>query len=117
MIVNTIRRCRISTQANRHLVYIEYLEAAPWNRGAGQQYKGVGTVMVAVAIQLSIEEGNKGRVGLHSLPQADNFYRHHCGMTDLGLDTSYNADFPLRYCELTECQALDFLKGSGTDES
>jgi hypothetical protein len=117
MIVNTMKRCRIPAQANRHLVYVEYLEAAPWNRGAGQLYKGVGTVMIAVAIQLSIEEGNQGRVGLHSLPQADSFYGDHCGMTDLGPDTSCDAHFPLRYFEMTQAQAAIFLKGPKSDET
>lgn len=110
MIVSTIKRCRIPSQANRHLVYVEYLEAAPWNRGNSPQFKGVGSVLMAAAIQLSIDEGNHGRIGLHSLPQADTFYRDRCGMTDLGPDASY-PKFPLRYFEMTEAQASSFLKG------
>ncbi len=117
MIVNTMKRCRIPAQANRQLVYVEYLEAAQWNRGAGQLYKGVGTVMIAVAIQLSIEEGNQGRVGLYSLPQADSFYGDHCGMTDTGPDTSCDAHFPLRYFEMTQAKAAIFLKGPKSDET
>ena len=111
MIVDTIKRCRIGTQANKHLVYIEYLETAPWNRGAqptGHYFKGVGVVLIAAAIQLSIDEGNNGRIGLHSLPQADRFYRDRCQMTDLGPDVSYPG-FPLRYFEITEAQAAHFL--------
>ncbi|UUO06906.1 hypothetical protein M4951_01005 [Blastopirellula sp. J2-11] len=111
MIVNTIKRCRIPTQANQHLVYVEYLEAAPWNRRDVPdfvRYKGVGTVMVAAAIQRSRDEGNRGRIGLHSLPQADLFYREKCGMTDLGPDTAYDPH-PLRYFEMTEEQAAKFL--------
>lgn len=110
MIVNTIKRCRISSQANKHLVYVEYLEAAPWNRTKVDvpQFRGVGTVMIAAAVHLSEEEGNDGRVGLHSLPQADNFYRTKCGMTDLGPDASYPSQ--LRYFEMTEAQAASFLK-------
>ena len=111
MIVNTMKRCRISTQANKHLVYVEYLEAAPWNRGPNQTHKGIGTVLMAAAIQLSIDEGNHGRIGLHSLPQADSFYRDRCGMTDLGPDASYDRKFPLRYFEMTDPQAASYLKG------
>ena len=111
MIVNTMKRCRISTQANKHLVYVEYLEAAPWNRGSNQTHKGIGTVLMAAAIQLSIDEGNHGRIGLHSLPQADSFYRDRCGMTDLGPDASYHPTFPLRYFEMTDSQAASYLKG------
>lgn len=78
MIVNTIKRCRIKKHANKHLVYVEYLEAAPWNRRGipnRNQCKGVGTILIAAAIQLSMDEGNRRRIGLHSLPQADTFYR------------------------------------------
>ena len=111
MIVNTMERGRIRSQANKHLVYVEYLEAAPWNRGSTPTYKGIGTVLIAAAIQLSIEEGNRGRIGLHSLPQADSFYRDRCGMTDLGPDASYDPKVPLRYFEMTEAQAVSYLKG------
>ncbi len=112
MIVNTIKRCRIQQHANKHLVYVEYLEAAPWNRRDipnWTRFNGVGTVLIAAAIQLSIDEGNHGRIGLHSLPQADTFYRDKCGMTDLGLDSSYQPH-PLRYFEMTENQATAFIK-------
>jgi len=110
MIVNTIRRCRLPQQANKHLVYVEYLEVAPWNRphvASQPRYKLVGTVMLAAAIQLSIDDGNRGRLGLHSLPQADSFYRDRCGMTDLGPDTSIFGN--LHYFEMTEQQAAQFM--------
>jgi hypothetical protein len=115
MIVNTIKRCRIQQQANKHLVYVEYLEAAPWNRRDTpnwNRFSGVGTVLIAAAIQLSINEGNHGRIGLHSLPQADTFYRDKCGMTDLGPDASYGPD-PLRYFEMTKAQAAAFINWGG----
>lgn len=112
MIVNTIMRCQLPQQANKHLVYVEYLEAAPWNRGnltTTPKYKLVGTVMIAAAIQLSIDEGNQGRIGLHSLPQADTFYRSRCGMTDLGPDASKRGN--LLYFEMTEQQAAQYMQG------
>lgn len=118
MIVNTIKRCRVPEQANKHLVYVEYLEAAPWNRRDVEgrvRYKGVGPVLIAAAVQLSIDEGNHGRIGLHSLPQADAFYREKCGMTDLGPDPDYHR---LRYFEMTEGRAADFMgPGGNSDET
>ncbi len=111
MIVNTMMRCQLPGQANKHLVYVEYLEAAPWNRSIATQsprYKLIGTVMIAAAIQLSLDEGNKGRIGLHSLPQADSFYRDRCRMSDLGRDASKQN---LTYFEMTDAQAAQFLKG------
>lgn len=110
MIVNTTKRCRLAEQINQHLVYVEYLESAPWNRVGSigdPPYKGVGLVLLAAAIDLSIEEGNRGRVGLHSLPQAEPFYAR-CGMSDLGPDTRYPGH-PLRYFEMTSEQAERFL--------
>lgn len=111
MIVNTIMRCQIRQQANKHLVYVEYLEVAPWNRQSvtsAPRFKLVGTVMIAAAIQLSLDEGNQGRIGLHSLPQADTFYRGQCGMTDLGQDASKQNLF---YFEMTEAQASHYMQG------
>lgn len=111
MIVNTIARCKLASQANQHLVYVEYLEAAPWNRSlivATPKYKLVGVVMIAAAIQLSRDEGYKGRIGLHSLPQADSFYRDRCQMSDLGRDA---AKQNLTYFEMTDAQADQFLNG------
>jgi hypothetical protein len=102
---------RVPSQRAKPLVYVEYLEAAPWNRpefGVVPRYKGVGKVLITAAIELSLEEGFKGRVGLHSLPQADGFYRERCGMTDLGPDAEYQN---LRYFEMTPEQAAGFLRG------
>lgn len=85
---------REATQAGKPLVYVEYLEVAPWNRndaGTTPRYGGVGTALLLAAVALSFEEGFKGRTGLHSLPQADSFYRDRCGMTDLGPDENSRA--------------------------
>lgn len=96
----------------RELVYLEFVETAPWNwrndpAGRVARFKGVGPQLIDLAIRWSIDLGMKGRVGLHSLPQADSFYRDKCGCTDLGIDPKYQP--PLRYFELTEAQALDFI--------
>ena len=55
---------------------------------------------------MSRQSGFAGRVGLHSLPQAEPFYRDVCGMTDLGEDPN---EYDLRYFEMTEAQAARFL--------
>ena len=61
--------------------------------------------MVRTAVELSLAEGFKGRIGLHSLPQTARFYRTVCGMADLGPDPSYHN---LGYFEMTEGQAVNF---------
>lgn len=103
---------RIPTQRGKPIVYVEYLEVAPWNRpefATPPQYRGVGKALLTAAVELSLEEGFKGRIGLHSLPQADRFYAERCGMTDLGRDAKYQN---LKYFEMTAEQAAALLEGS-----
>lgn len=114
MIMDLTKRARINTQATGHLVYIDFLEAAPWNRQELNNknklvgYSGCGSILIRAAIEFSKAEGFKGRIGLHSLPQSNAFYANRVGMTDLGKDSSYEN---LRYFEMTPDQAEAFLKG------
>jgi hypothetical protein len=110
MRIDLNQTARESRQAGMPLVYVDYLEVAPWNRadlGQAPRYSGVGTALVVAAVELSRQEGFKGRIGLHSLPQADRFYRDRCRMTDLGPDVAYPGR--LRYFEMTSEQADAFL--------
>jgi hypothetical protein len=107
--VDLTKVAREPSQAGKPLVYVQYVEVAPWNRpelGGTPRLRGVGSALITSAITLSEEEGFKGRLGLHSLPQADNFYRR-CGLTDLGPD---EANQNLRYFEMTVEQARAFLE-------
>ncbi|AFL89334.1 hypothetical protein Terro_3104 [Terriglobus roseus DSM 18391] len=99
---------RMAVQVGKPLVYVEYLEVAPWNRGAcaDQRFRGVGTALMTAAVDLSLAEGFGGRTALHSLPQAESYYRDVCGMTDLGPDKNYD---DLRYFEMTVQQAAKFI--------
>jgi len=105
MWVCDFRSARIPAQFGKPLVYVEFLASAPWNRPEIQtppRYRGVGTVMVGAAVELSRELGYRGRIGLHSLPRAEPFYREACQMTELGYDA---ADEGLMYYETTDKQA------------
>jgi hypothetical protein len=111
MRVDLTKSARIPNQKGKPLVYIDYLEVAPWNRpdsGRVPLYKGVGMALMSAAVAMSDHEGFKGRIGLHSLPQADTFYRKRCNMTDLGPDLEYQN---LRYFEMSPDQARSFLDG------
>ena len=108
--VDLTKSARAPDEVGKPLVYIDYLEAAPWNRpelGSPARLRGVGTALITASVTLSFDEGFKGRIGLHSLPQADAFYRDRCGMTDLGPDPAYQN---LRYFEFTPGQAGKFLE-------
>jgi hypothetical protein len=114
MIVETVSsRCRIESQKNLPLVYVEYVENAPWNRpelmNPMPRYRGIGSILIRAAIELSKQEEFKGRIGLHSLPQADSFYATTCGMTDLGIESG-PPYAPMRYFEMTSDQAEAFIK-------
>jgi len=110
MILDTLHGARLASQHRKPIIYVEYLENAPWNRrhqlGDQPRFCGVGSLLMRAAIELSREEGFKGRVGLHALPQSIHFYVNHCGMVDLGADASYQN---LRYLEMTSEQADAFV--------
>ncbi|AWB50934.1 hypothetical protein HYN69_20380 (plasmid) [Gemmobacter aquarius] len=94
------------------IIYVDFLATAPWNRpglaATSPVYRGVGRVLFMAAVSLSIEEEFVGRVGLHSLPGAEGFYRQQLSMTDLGKDDAY---YGLRYFELSANQASQLIAG------
>jgi hypothetical protein len=101
-----------SGEKDRPLVYVTYLATAPWNlRSFVEQprYSGVGTILMAAAVQMSIEAEFKGRIGLHALPQAEAFYECH-GMVDFGVDADKEY---LKYYELSSEGAAKFLSRRG----
>jgi len=110
MILDTLRGARLQSQHRKPIIYVEYLENAPWNRrhqpDDRPRFCGVGSLLMRAAIELSRQEGFKGRVGLHALPQSISFYVNHCGMADLGADASYQN---LRYLEMMPEQADAFI--------
>ena len=110
LVLTAGKNCQIESQKGKPLAYVHFLAAAPWNLATvapDPRFSLVGSILVATAIHLSIEEEFQGRIGLHSLPQADEWYRNSCGMTDLGRD---HAVQDLRYFEMTPEQASEFLK-------
>ena len=104
------------TQANtedqgKPLVYIDYIETAPWNWNVAElsrsgEFKGVGSILIRQAVLQSEQEGFHGRVGLHALPQAAKFYEG-LGMEGFGPDS---AKQNLSYYELSRDAANRLLK-------
>ncbi len=104
MVVTSGRSSRIEVGERRELVYVDFVEVAPWNRTGWKpqrQFASIGSVFIRIAVEFSFDCGFDGRVGLHSLPQADGFYRR-MGLFDLGSDPDYD---DLRYFELTAAEA------------
>jgi hypothetical protein len=111
MILDTLPVARLPSQLGHALVYIDYLEVAPWNRRHFSddvpRYQAVGSVLIRAAIAYSQKQQCKGRIGLHALPQANDYYTKVCGMQDLGPDSSYQN---LRYFEMTPEMAKVFIE-------
>lgn len=84
----------LSVRASRlepgsELVYVEYIAAAPWNRREivdPPELQGLGSLLMRVAVGLSLDLGHDGRLGLHSKPRVETFYRDKLGLRDLGPD-------------------------------
>lgn len=109
MLVNTINFASRLGQKNKPLVYVDYIEAAPWNMKEltpAPRYSAVGTRLIEAAIRFSLKEEFGGRIGLHSLPQSEQFYEKACRMTRGEIDLRYE---DLRWFELTELNAKKFL--------
>ncbi len=109
MMVNTAEKlARLPPETGRPLVYVEFLESAPWNVEpfvSVRKFKGIGIALLRAAVQLSIDEGFHGRLGLHSLPMAAALYRS-CGMQFCGHDSSHE---DLAYFEMTREIANRFI--------
>jgi hypothetical protein len=114
-LVGDFCRARLREQKGKLLVYVDYLEVAPWNLrplmtslGRDPRYNGIGSRLIRYAVERSVEEDFAGRIGLHSLPLSEPFYVGACGMTAVGRDPSKQN---LLWCEYTPQQASDFITG------
>lgn len=77
--------------SDSELVYVDFIATAPWNRnipGHPKQFSGIGTKLMIYVMQFSQSAGYSGIIGLHSLKQAEDFYRA-MEMVELGHDESY----------------------------
>jgi hypothetical protein len=111
-IMAVVRLPRPARLGKGHVIYVDYVESAPWNirtSGALPRFLGVGSVLIAEAVHLGLEGRTGGRVGLHSLPQAEPFYDK-CGMSRMGPDPDY---YDLTYYEFTKQNAVRWLKSIG----
>lgn len=94
----------------KDILYIDFISVAPDNREIikkPQKLKAVGYVLFVYAVQVSLEEGMGGRVGLHSLPGAATWYRDKLGLVSFGLDPLYSN---LEYFELKAEDAMKMLQ-------
>lgn len=87
-------------ELGENLVYVSILTVAPWNRidiNSLPKYKGIGTTLITFAIIFSMNLGFEGKIGLHSVKKAEEFYKK-LGFIDLGNDINYKN---FKYLELS----------------
>lgn len=109
-------RANLPSQKGKPLIYVKYVETAPWNirlLDPKPRYGGVGSRLMRIAVELSLSEDCKGMVGLHSLPgdkkgEPEWFYRNVCMMEPMEEERDGEG---LLYFELTPEKAEEFLKG------
>jgi hypothetical protein len=102
---------RSRADRNLNLAYVDYVSIAPWNRPWPEQsprFKAIGSILLREAIRTSMDEGFRGRIGLHALPGAVTWYRDKLKMKAFGADPDYQG---LHYFEFTEQQAKRFMDG------
>lgn len=109
MFVRMFAVAQLEEQNGLPLIYIDLVTVAPWNRVGFTDtplYKGIGPLLLGTAISLSVDVGFKGRVGLHALPQSEDWYRHQ-GMTELEIDGGHPGQ--LVYFEFSSADAMAYV--------
>ena len=101
------------------VLYLDYIEIAPWNTRVPldrskpavrePRFGRVGTLLLGEAIRMSLGAVAGGRVGLHSLRQAEDFYAR-CGMTRIGPDPNYYDLVYFEYADGTAAAQLTALE-------
>jgi hypothetical protein len=102
-------KARLPIQNGKSLIYIAYIESAPWNLTEytkQRQYSGIGSILLGAAQQFSNRIGFDGRIGLHSLPDTESFYERECNMIKI----QQNDDDGLVYYEMTPQISRAFLQ-------
>lgn len=112
MLCTAKRPAILPPDVGKPMVYIEFLETAPWNiklLSSFPLYKGIGLRLFEASVLYSIDEGFKGRVGLHSLPQSEWFYRDVCCLTCVIQTDPMVENLP--YYEMSSEHAMAFIAG------
>lgn len=102
-------RAEVEPDRGKPIVYVEFLESAPWNLETmvdDPQYGLIGKRLVEAAIHMSIAEEFRGRVGLLALPQAEGFYEK-CGMIRVESARRHG----MSWFEMTQEGANEFIEG------
>jgi hypothetical protein len=106
MLIRSGHVVRCDNGHRRPLVYVNFLEVAPWNKPTAphRAFQGLGPILLRIACDISIQRGYNGRVGLHSVAEAEDFYRR-IGFQVFDCPSEYNE----LYMELSGPEARKLL--------
>jgi len=110
MIVDfAMQLAKLPPDRGKPILYINYIESAPHNLyEEPRRFSGIGFNLYRTAVLYGLDKDCEGRVGLHALPQAEEFYARRCLMTPMEKDPNHEN---LRYFESISEQSRQFLCG------
>jgi hypothetical protein len=115
LVVTDGHYARLAPELGRPLAYVDYLQTAPWNDGDlvdKPRFGAVGSHLLDGAVKLSLDLEYAGRIGLHSLPASEGFYRR-LGLTAVEVERQDRHALGLWYFEMTKQGAEEFLQLRG----
>ncbi len=107
---------RTEPDTGKPLLYVDYIQTAPWNDENlvdRPRFGAVGTHLLDGAVKLSVDLECAGRIGLHSLQRSEGFYRR-LGLTPVEVEQQDRHAKGLWYFELTQQSADQFLHARRT---
>lgn len=100
----------VSRFDSKNIFYVDYLAIAPWNRNSilgARKFSSFGTFLLAFATDYSVSKlSYRHGFSLHSLPQAEKFYKEKLGMTSFGNDITKEN---LLFLEIEEQKAKEMV--------
>jgi hypothetical protein len=107
---------RTEPDLGKPLIYVDYVQTAPWNDEDlvdRPRLGAVGTHLLDGAVKLSVDLEYAGRIGLHSLQRSEGFYRR-LGFAPVEIERRDRHARGLWYFELTRQRADEFLHARRT---
>ena len=112
MLVTDGYAARLQPDIGKPLVYVDFVQNAPWNNEDlvdRPRFGAVGSHLLDGAVKLSVDLEYGGRLGLHSLQRSEGFYRR-LGLTPVEVERQDRHARGLWYFEFTREGADGFLQ-------
>jgi hypothetical protein len=111
LVITDGRFARVVPDTGKPMVYVDYVQNAPWNNEDlvdKPRFGGVGSFLIEGAMRLSMDMTFGGRLGLHSLKSSEGFYDK-LGLARVEIERYDRHALGLWYFEWTKQGANEFL--------